>query len=43
LKGTARDLEIGDLVVDTIVWEHAKQLRSYDLSAEAFGLNKKMI
>jgi len=38
LEGMARDLEIGELVVNTIVWDHAKRLRSYELLGREFGL-----
>ncbi len=38
LLGMARELEIGEIVVNTIVWDHQKRLRSYELLAEAFGL-----
>ena len=38
LEGMAGELGIGELVVNTIVWEHTKRLRSYELLAEVFGL-----
>jgi luciferase family oxidoreductase group 1 len=38
LEEMARDLEIGELVVNTIVWDHAKRLRSYELLGREFGL-----
>jgi hypothetical protein len=31
-------LGIGELIVNTIVWDHAKRLRSYELVAGVFGL-----
>jgi luciferase family oxidoreductase group 1 len=34
----ARELEIGELVVNTITHDHAARVRSYELLAEAFGL-----
>jgi len=37
LENMARDLEINEVVVNTIVWDHAKRLRSYELLAEVFG------
>ena len=37
LEQMAVELGIGELVVNTIVWEHAKRIRSYELLAEAFG------
>ncbi|RXH56879.1 LLM class flavin-dependent oxidoreductase [Granulicella sibirica] len=37
LTAMARELEIGELIVNTIVWDHAKRLRSYELLAGAFG------
>ena len=38
LEGMARDLEIDELVVNTIVWDHAKRLHSYELLAGALDL-----
>ncbi len=38
LEAMAGELGIGELVVNTIVWDHAARLRSYGLLAEAFGL-----
>ena len=38
LEGMAMKLGIGEVVVNTIVWDHAARLRSYGLLAEAFGL-----
>ena len=38
LSGIARELRIGELVVNTIVWDHAARLRSYGLLAGEFGL-----
>jgi luciferase family oxidoreductase group 1 len=38
LVGMARELEIGEVIVNTIVWDHAERVRSYELLAEVFGL-----
>jgi alkanesulfonate monooxygenase SsuD/methylene tetrahydromethanopterin reductase-like flavin-dependent oxidoreductase (luciferase family) len=38
LEQMARELEIGEVIVNTIVWEHAKRVRSYGLLAGEFGL-----
>jgi luciferase family oxidoreductase group 1 len=38
LEAMATVLGIHELVVNTIVWDHAKRLRSYELLAEEFGL-----
>ena len=38
LEAMASALEIGELVVNTIVWDHAKRLRSYELLASEFAL-----
>ncbi len=38
LERMAGDLGIGEVVVNTIVWEHAKRVRSYELLAGEFGL-----
>ena len=38
LRAMAGALGIGELVVNTIVWEQAKRLRSYELLAAEFGL-----
>jgi luciferase family oxidoreductase group 1 len=38
LRAMAGELGIGELVVNTIVWEQAKRLRSYELLAAEFGL-----
>ena len=38
LEGMAAALGIGELVVNTIVWDHAKRLRSYELLARELGL-----
>jgi luciferase family oxidoreductase group 1 len=40
LEGMASELGIGELIVNTIVWDHAKRLRSYELLAEVFGLGQ---
>jgi hypothetical protein len=37
----ASALGIGELIVNTIVWEHAKRLRSYELLAGVFGLRTR--
>jgi len=36
LEGMAGELGIGELVVNTIVWDHAKRLRSYELLSGVF-------
>jgi hypothetical protein len=36
----AEELGIGEMVVNTIVWDHAKRLRSYELLAEEIGLDQ---
>jgi len=38
LEQMASELGIGELIVNTIVWDQAKRLRSYELLAGAFGL-----
>jgi alkanesulfonate monooxygenase SsuD/methylene tetrahydromethanopterin reductase-like flavin-dependent oxidoreductase (luciferase family) len=38
LERMASELGIGELIVNTIVWDHAKRLRSYELLAQKFGL-----
>jgi len=38
LEGMAAELGIGELIVNTIVWDHAKRLRSYELLAGMFEL-----
>jgi len=38
VEAMAEELGIGELIVNTIVWEQAKRLRSYELLAEEFGL-----
>ena len=38
LRAMAGELGIGEMVVNTIVWEQAKRLRSYELLAAEFGL-----
>lgn len=40
LEAMADELGIGELIVNTIVWDQAKRLRSYELLAGAFGLSK---
>jgi alkanesulfonate monooxygenase SsuD/methylene tetrahydromethanopterin reductase-like flavin-dependent oxidoreductase (luciferase family) len=42
LEGMASELGIGELIVNTIVWEQAKRLRSYELLAGEFGLGQKL-
>jgi alkanesulfonate monooxygenase SsuD/methylene tetrahydromethanopterin reductase-like flavin-dependent oxidoreductase (luciferase family) len=39
LEKMASELEIGELIVNTIVWEQAKRLRSYELLARVFDQN----
>jgi luciferase family oxidoreductase group 1 len=36
LEQMAGELGIGELIVNTIVWDHAKRLRSYELLADVF-------
>jgi alkanesulfonate monooxygenase SsuD/methylene tetrahydromethanopterin reductase-like flavin-dependent oxidoreductase (luciferase family) len=38
LEAMAEELGIHELIVNTIVWEQAKRLRSYELLAGEFGL-----
>jgi alkanesulfonate monooxygenase SsuD/methylene tetrahydromethanopterin reductase-like flavin-dependent oxidoreductase (luciferase family) len=38
LEQMAGELGIGELIVNTIVWDKAKRLRSYELLAGVFGL-----
>jgi luciferase family oxidoreductase group 1 len=38
LEAMAAALGIGELVVNTIVWDHAARLRSYELLAREFGI-----
>jgi luciferase family oxidoreductase group 1 len=38
LRAMAGELGIGEVIVNTIVWDHAKRVRSYELLAEEFGL-----
>jgi luciferase family oxidoreductase group 1 len=38
LRAMANELGIGEVIVNTIVWDHAKRVRSYELLAEEFGL-----
>jgi luciferase family oxidoreductase group 1 len=38
LEQMAGELGIGELIVNTIVWDHGKRLRSYELLAREFGL-----
>ncbi len=38
LEQMASELGIGELIVNTIVWEQTKRLRSYELLAGEFGL-----
>jgi luciferase family oxidoreductase group 1 len=39
LQSMANQLGLNELIVNTIVWEHAKRLRSYELLAEELGLS----
>jgi hypothetical protein len=34
----AGELGIREVIVNTIVWDHEKRIRSYDLLAREFGL-----
>ena len=38
LREMAGELGIGEVIVNTIVWDHAARLRSYEMLAEEFGL-----
>lgn len=38
LEAMAADLQINELVVNTIIWEHTKRLQSYQLLAQEFGM-----
>jgi luciferase family oxidoreductase group 1 len=38
LEAMAAALNIGELVVNTIIWDHAARLRSYEMLADDFGL-----
>jgi len=38
LEEMASELGIGELIVNTIVWDHARRIRSYELLAREFGL-----
>ncbi len=38
LREMAGELGIGEVIVNTITWDHAKRLRSYELLAGEFGL-----
>jgi luciferase family oxidoreductase group 1 len=40
MEQMARELGIGELIVNTIVWEQAKRLRSYELLAREFRLEQ---
>jgi luciferase family oxidoreductase group 1 len=42
LEQMAGELGIGELIVNTIVWDQAKRLRSYELLAGAFGLRNRI-
>jgi luciferase family oxidoreductase group 1 len=42
LHRMAGELGIRELIVNTIVWEHAKRLRSYELLAAEFGLPESL-
>jgi len=39
LEAMASQLGIGEMIVNTIVWEQSKRLRSYELLAGTFGLS----
>jgi alkanesulfonate monooxygenase SsuD/methylene tetrahydromethanopterin reductase-like flavin-dependent oxidoreductase (luciferase family) len=38
LEQIAGELGIGELIVNTIVWDQGKRLKSYELVAQEFGL-----
>jgi hypothetical protein len=40
LEQMAGELGIGELIVNTIVWDHAKRLRSYELLAGEFEVKQ---
>lgn len=42
LQAMAAALGIHELVVNTIVWDHAKRMRSYELLADAVGLEARL-
>jgi luciferase family oxidoreductase group 1 len=43
LTHIARELELGELIVNTITHDHAARLRSYSLLAEAFSLGSQTV
>jgi luciferase family oxidoreductase group 1 len=43
LEAMAADLGIGEVIVNTIVWEHTRRVRSYELLAEEFGLEAGLV
>jgi luciferase family oxidoreductase group 1 len=43
MEQMAGELGIGELIVNTIVWDHAKRLRSYELLAGAVGLKDPFV
>jgi alkanesulfonate monooxygenase SsuD/methylene tetrahydromethanopterin reductase-like flavin-dependent oxidoreductase (luciferase family) len=42
LEQMAGELGIGELIVNTIVWDQAKRLRSYELLAGVIGLGREL-
>jgi alkanesulfonate monooxygenase SsuD/methylene tetrahydromethanopterin reductase-like flavin-dependent oxidoreductase (luciferase family) len=42
MEQMAGALGIGELIVNTIVWDHAKRLRSYELLADVFEITQKL-
>lgn len=43
LEQMARELGIEELIVNTIVWDHAKRIRSYELLANVFDLAEETV
>jgi hypothetical protein len=43
MEQMAGELGIGELIVNTIVWDHAKRLRSYELLAGVFELGGQFV
>jgi alkanesulfonate monooxygenase SsuD/methylene tetrahydromethanopterin reductase-like flavin-dependent oxidoreductase (luciferase family) len=41
LEGMARDLQVDELMVLTVIHDHRARLRSYELLADSFGLTKR--
>ncbi len=42
MEAMAEELGIGEMVVNTIIWDPAKRLRSYELLAREFGMAAKI-